>query len=162
LKSPENSLGLRELQIHIFGRRQPPRSTVPNCVVAIVLPNARDRRIHAFRAAGAQPVEIDKIVRHVYRVAGYGGPWKPEPGKIRVTTDVCQEKLSAEESDIRPFSDDQNIVIGHARGDQRTNYLPAAHWVSGELGRQLSAQIRGDTDLSSIFGPDSSCWHRWK
>jgi hypothetical protein len=33
-------------------------------------------------------------------------------GKIRVTTDLSQESLSAEESDIRPFSDDQNIVIG--------------------------------------------------
>ena len=65
-------------------------------------------------AAGWPPVEIEKIVRNVYRVAGYGGSWKPEPGKIRVTTDVCQEKLSAEESDIRPFSDDQNIVIGYA------------------------------------------------
>ena len=105
-------------------------------------------------AAGAQPIDIEKIVRNVYRAAGYGGPWKPEPGKIRVTTDVCQEKLSAEESDIRPFSDDQNIVIGYACGDERTNYLPVAHWVSGELGRQLFAQIRSDTDLSSIFGPD--------
>jgi hypothetical protein len=44
---------------------------------------------------------------------GCGGQWKPEPGKIRVTSDVCQEKLSAEESDIRPFSDDQNIIIGY-------------------------------------------------
>jgi hypothetical protein len=38
-----------------------------------------------------------------------------------VTTDVCQEILPAEESDIRPFSDDQNIVIGYACGDERTN-----------------------------------------
>jgi hypothetical protein len=63
-------------------------------------------------AGGSQPIDIEKIVGDVYRVAGYGDSWKPEPGKIRVTTDVCQEKLSAEESDIRPFSDDQNIVIG--------------------------------------------------
>ena len=62
--------------------------------------------------------------------------------------------MSAEESDIRPFSDDQNIAIGYACGDERTNYLPVAHWVSGELGRELFAQIRGDTELSSIFGPD--------
>jgi S-adenosylmethionine synthetase len=105
-------------------------------------------------AAGAIPVEIEKIVRDVYRTAGYGGQWKPEPGKIRVTTDVCQEELPPEESDIRPFSDDQNIVIGYACGDERTNYLPVAHWVSGELGRQLFAQIRSDPDLSTIFGPD--------
>jgi S-adenosylmethionine synthetase len=105
-------------------------------------------------AAGAQPVEIEKIVRRVYRAAGYGGSWKPHPEKIRITIDVCQEKLSAEESDIRPFSDDQNIVIGYACGDERTNYLPVAHWVSGELGRQLFARIRGDMELSPIFGPD--------
>jgi S-adenosylmethionine synthetase len=105
-------------------------------------------------AAGEQPVEIEKVVRHVYRVSSYGGRWKPEPGKIRVTTDVCQEELSAKESDIQPFSDDQNVVIGYACGDGRTNYLPVAHWVSGELGRQLFAQLRGDRELSSIFGPD--------
>jgi S-adenosylmethionine synthetase len=105
-------------------------------------------------AAEAQSVDVEEIVRNVYRAAGYGGQWKPEPEKIRVTTDVCQEKLSAEESDIRPFSDDQNIVIGYACGDERTNYLPIAHWVSGELGRQLFAQIRSDTELSSIFKPD--------
>jgi S-adenosylmethionine synthetase len=62
--------------------------------------------------------------------------------------------LSAQESDIRPFSDDQNIVIGYACGDERTNYLPVAHWISGELGRRLFARVRGDADLSAIFGPD--------
>ena len=105
-------------------------------------------------AAGSQPVDIEKIVRDVYRAAGYGGSWNPDPGKIRVTTDLCQEALSAEESDIRPFSDDQNIVIGYACGDERTNYLPAAHWVSGELGRRLFARLRSDADLSATFGPD--------
>jgi S-adenosylmethionine synthetase len=76
------------------------------------------------------------------------------PAKIRVTTDLCQEALSPEESDIRPFSDDQNIVIGYACGDERTNYLPAAHWVSCELGGCLFAWLRGDADLSATFGPD--------
>ena len=105
-------------------------------------------------AAGSRPVDIKKIVRDVYRAAGYGGSWNPEPGKIRVTTELCEEVLSAEESDIRPFSDDQNIVIGYACGDERTNYLPVAHWISGELGRRLFARLRSDADLSAIFGPD--------
>ena len=105
-------------------------------------------------AAGSQLLDIEKIVRDVYRAAGYGGPWNPDPGQIRVTTDLCQEALSAEESDIRPFSDDQNIVIGYACGDERTNYLPVAHWVSGELGRRLLARLRNDADFSAIFGPD--------
>ena len=105
-------------------------------------------------AAGPHPVDIEKIVRDVYFTAGYGGAWNPISGSIRVTTDLCQEALSAEESDIRPFSDDQNIVIGYACGDERTNYLPIAHWVSGELGRRLFARLRSDADLSGIFGPD--------
>ena len=100
-------------------------------------------------AAGPRSIDIEKIVRDVYRAAGYGGSWNPDPGKIRVTTDLCQEVLSPEESDIRPFSDDQNIVIGYACGDERTNYLPVAHWVSGELGRRLFARLRSDADLSS-------------
>jgi S-adenosylmethionine synthetase len=105
-------------------------------------------------AAEAQPIEIEKIVRDVYRNAGYGGSWKPDPEKIRVTTDLCQEALSTEESDIRPFSDDQNIIIGYACGDERTNYLPVAHWMAGELGRRLFARLRSDVDLSATFGPD--------
>ena len=105
-------------------------------------------------ATGSQLIDIEKIVRDVYRPAGYGDSWKPEPGKIRVTTDLCQEVLSPEESDIRPFSDDQNIVIGYACGDERTNNLPVAHWVSGELGRRLFARLRSDAKFSAIFGPD--------
>ena len=54
-------------------------------------------------AAGSQPVDIEKIVRDVYRSAGYGGSWNPDPEKIRVTTDLCEEVLSPEESDIRPI-----------------------------------------------------------
>jgi S-adenosylmethionine synthetase len=105
-------------------------------------------------AAGSEDLDIGKIVRDVYRAGGYGGPWNPDPGDIRVTTNLCREVLPDEEADIRPFSDDQNIVIGYACGDKRTNYLPAAHWVSGELGRRLFARLRSDVDLSVIFGPD--------
>ena len=82
------------------------------------------------------------------------GPSSPDPAKIRVTTELCEEVLPAEESDIRPFSDDQNIVIGYACGEERTNYLPVAQWISGELGRRLFARLRSDADLSGIFGPD--------
>jgi S-adenosylmethionine synthetase len=105
-------------------------------------------------AAAPRGIDIEEIVRDVYRGAGYGGSWKPEPGKIRVTTELCEEVLPTEESDIRPFSDDQNIAIGYACGDERTNYLPVAHWVSGELGRRLFARLRNDADLSATFGPD--------
>jgi hypothetical protein len=42
-------------------------------------------------------VDIEKIVRDVYRSAGYGGPWNPDPGKIRVTTELCEEVLHGDE-----------------------------------------------------------------
>lgn len=105
-------------------------------------------------AAGPKRVDVNRIVREVYQRAGYGGPWIPDPGQLSITTDLCEEELPVQESDIRPFSDDQNIVIGYACGDQRTNYLPLAHWVAGELGRRLFAILRGDRALAATFGPD--------
>ena len=105
-------------------------------------------------AAGSRPIEIEKIVRDVYRAAGYGGSWNPDPGKIRVTTELCQEVLSAEESDIRPFSDDQNIVIGYACGDERTNYLPSLTGSPANSAVASSRACGADADLSATFGPD--------
>lgn len=99
-------------------------------------------------------LDIESIVRDVYQAAGYGGPWIPDPRKLRITCDLCEEELPLEESDIRPFSDDQNLVIGYACGDERTNYLPTSHWVAGELGRRLFSTIRGDNKLADTFGPD--------
>ena len=65
-------------------------------------------------AAGPTRVDVDRIVREVYTRAGYGGAWMPAPGNLVITTDLCEEELPAQEADIRPFSDDQNIVIGYA------------------------------------------------
>ena len=105
-------------------------------------------------ATGPARLDIAQIVREAYRHAGYGGPWIPEPAKLGLTTDLCEEELPAKESDIRPISDDQNIVIGHACGHGGTNHLPLAHWVAGELGRGLFATLRGDRQLAATFGPD--------
>lgn len=106
-------------------------------------------------ASGVQEIDLDQIVRSVYRRAGYGGFWNPLPERLRITTDLCIEELPLQESDIRPFSDDQNIVIGFACGDERTNYLPTAHWVAWQLGRKLFTAIRlRDDRLSDVFGPD--------
>ncbi len=105
-------------------------------------------------AAGPARLDIGQIVREVYQRAGYGGPWIPDPAKLCLTADLCEEELPAKESDIRPFSDDQNIVIGYACGHERSNRLPLAHWVVGELGRRLFATLRGDPQLAATFGPD--------
>jgi S-adenosylmethionine synthetase len=105
-------------------------------------------------ATGPRRIDTESIVRDVYRKAGYGGPWIPDPKRLRITSDLCEEELPAEEADIRPFSDDQNIVIGYACRTAATNHLPPAHWIAGELGRRLFSLVRGDTNLASTFGPD--------
>lgn len=105
-------------------------------------------------ATGPERIDTERIAREAYRSAGYGGAWIPDPEKLRITSDLCEEELPAEEADIRPFSDDQNIVIGHACGSEATNYLPTAHWIAGELGRRLFGIVRNDTSLSGTFGPD--------
>jgi S-adenosylmethionine synthetase len=105
-------------------------------------------------ATGVGRIDVERIVREVYRNAGYGGAWIPDPEQLRITSDLCEEELPTEEVDIRPFSDDQNIVIGYACGTEATNYLPPAQWIAGELGRRLFRAIRGDGSLSEIFGPD--------
>jgi S-adenosylmethionine synthetase len=68
--------------------------------------------------------------------------------------DLCEEALPELESDIRPFSDDQNVVVGYANDWKATNHLPAAHWVAGELGRGLFRIVRNQTELAAVFGPD--------
>jgi len=105
-------------------------------------------------ATGNERLDLERIVRDVYIRAGYGGPWIPSPDQVRITADLCEEELPSEESDIRPFSDDQNIVIGYACGDRRSNYLPTAHWVAGEIGRGLDFKRRHDDFLSANLGPD--------
>jgi S-adenosylmethionine synthetase len=105
-------------------------------------------------AAGAEPVDKHRIVREVYEAAGYGGPWIPDPASLNIVDDLCEEELPGLESDIRPFSDDQNIVIGHACKSETTNHLPTAHWVAGELGRRLFRAVRRSPELGAVFGPD--------
>ena len=105
-------------------------------------------------AAGFEPVDKHRIVRGVYEAAGYGGTWIPDPSKLRIVDDLCEEALPELESDIRPFSDDQNIVIGYACSSPLTNHLPAAHWLAGELGRRLFRTVRNQPGMSEVFGPD--------
>jgi S-adenosylmethionine synthetase len=105
-------------------------------------------------AAGSEPVDKHRIVREVYEAAGYGGAWIPDPAALRIVDDLCEEALPELESDIRPFSDDQNIVIGYACNSPLTNHLPAAHWLAGELGRRLFRTVRNQPGMSEVFGPD--------
>jgi len=83
------------------------------------------------------PVPFETIARDVYTRAGYGREWGPDPASLEVITRVCVEPLTTEEADIRPFSDDQNIVHGYAIHRPETNGLPAAHWLAHHLGHAV-------------------------
>ena len=91
------------------------------------------------------------IVRGAYKDAGYGVEWGPDPSKLEIIERVCLEYLSGEESSIRPYSDDQNIVIGYANNRPETNHLPPAHWLAHHIGRRV-LDFRNTTP--SRFGPD--------
>ena len=99
-------------------------------------------------------VPFDTIVRGVFAEAGYNPQWGPDPDSLEILTRVCVEELTSQEADIRPFSDDQNIVIGYACDCAATNYLPPAHYLALTLGRRLNAVLRQDRELAATFGPD--------
>ena len=105
-------------------------------------------------ATGDRRLDLEQIVQRVYRSAGYGGRWIPDPDRLRISADLCEEELPCEEADVRPFSDDQNVVTGYACRNPATNDLPAAHWTAWELGKALHAALRGHTRHRETFGPD--------
>jgi S-adenosylmethionine synthetase len=69
----------------------------------------------------SQIVEWGPLVNRVYADAGVRETKRPN----RVETEIDIEELSPDERDIRRFSDDQSITVGHATGTAATGYLPA-------------------------------------
>lgn len=102
---------------------------------------------------GPSPLSIPfgSLVRDAYVAAGYGAVWGPHPEELEIIVRVCEERLSPEEADIRPFSDDQNVVHGYAIARPETKYLPAAHWVAHRLGCALRAY---QASHAARYGPD--------
>ena len=76
------------------------------------------------------------------------------PSTLEILARVCEEELSFQEAGIRPFSDDQNIVIGYACECAATNHLPPAHYLALTLGRRVHDVLRRDPELAGTFGPD--------
>ncbi|MFM8763638.1 MAG: hypothetical protein ACKOEZ_02210, partial [Spartobacteria bacterium] len=91
------------------------------------------------------------IVCDAYKEAGYNEDWGPDPNKLEIIQRVCLEYLSGDEASIRPYSDDQNIVIGYANARPETNHLPPAHWLAHHIGNRV-LEFRKSSPRR--FGPD--------
>ena len=93
--------------------------------------------------------KIKDIVRKVYKDAGYGKKiwnWEkgedeerfhPFPEELEIILDVCIERLSDEERDLRQYSDDQNVVNGYALNSPETDYLPIEHFIAHAIGTKF-------------------------
>lgn len=108
-------------------------------------------------AAGKDKEVIDQetikdIVKEVYLEAGYGPSldWHPYPEELEIYLDVCIEKLSDDERELRRYSDDQNVVNGYALNSPETDYLPIEHFVAVTLGEALKRKLKGWLTI----GPD--------
>ena len=101
---------------------------------------------------GAEEIDITGIVRDVYRSAGYGEDWEPNPDNLDIRTDLCLGPLEDGEAEFRPLSDDQSICIGYATASAETNHLPVEHWLANRLGRRLAGLRAEAPDLN--LGPD--------
>lgn len=100
----------------------------------------------------AESIDVDELVRDVYRTAGYGGAWHPLPDEIAIHKDLCIGPLADGESEFRACSDDQSIVTGYAVDLPGTNYLPPEHWLANRIGRRLE-NLRGEREDLQL-GPD--------
>ncbi len=125
----------------------------PDALVGVEVAVHRDRVFVDGRIAGdgAEEIDVPAVVRAVYAGAGYGETWAPAPEALRVETDLCVGPLRDGEREIRGVSDDQSIVVGFATGDERTNFLPAEHFLARTLAQRLDEVRRRRADL---LGPD--------
>jgi S-adenosylmethionine synthetase len=101
---------------------------------------------------GAEDIDVAALVRDVYRSAGYGGLWLPEPASIEVRCDLCLGPLEEGEAEFRSLSDDQSICTGYAVAIPESNFLPVEHWLANRLGRRLANLHYEEPDLQ--LGPD--------
>ncbi len=101
---------------------------------------------------GAETIDIDGLARNVYRTAGQGGGWYPDPEEIVIETDLCLGPLEEGEAEFRSVSDDQSICAGYAVAIPETNYIPVEHWLANRLGRRLLS-LRSEY-LTLRLGPD--------
>lgn len=106
-------------------------------------------RVACDDAAG---IDVEGVVRDVYRSAGYGRGWYPAPEELEIRNALCVGPLEDGEDEFRELSDDQAICVGYAVDIPQTNYLPVEQWLTGHLARRLNALRLERPDL--LLGPD--------
>lgn len=114
----------------------------------------------------AQGVDVEAIVRDVYRTAGYGKGWYPAPEEVIVESHLCLGPLEDGEAEFRELSDDQSICIGYANNLVATNHLPVEHWLVAQLARRLyalkdeapSLALGPDGKVLILLREDGACW----
>lgn len=105
------------------------------------------------RIAAGRPRELERViheglVRDAYAAAGYVEKFPIDP---RILFDLELGPLSDAERGIRGFSDDQNVVVGHATRSEATGWLPPAVYAARQL-RGALAQVRAANPR--VLGPD--------
>lgn len=100
----------------------------------------------------ADSIDIEALVREVYRSAGYDADWYPSPDEVHVETDLCLGPLEEGEAEFRELADDQAICIGYANDLVPTGHLPVEHWLAQRLARRLYHLRAEQPDLA--LGPD--------
>jgi S-adenosylmethionine synthetase len=126
----------------------------PRALVGVEVAIHRDHAVITGRIAcsGANEINVDAIVRDIYRSAGYGDGWHPAPDDLKVDNQLCLGPLEEGESEFRELSDDQAICIGYAINLPQTNYLPLEHWLVHNLARRLH-RLRAEQPGLAL-GPD--------
>ena len=90
---------------------------------------------------GSASIDLQALVRGVYRSAGYGGHWRPAPQDIRVGGNLCVDALVEGEAEIRSMSDDQSVVCGYAVDLPQIGWIPPEQWLAREVARRLFALV---------------------
>ena len=100
----------------------------------------------------ANTIDIDALVRNVYRSAGYGPDWYPSPEQLEIHAELCLGPLEDGEDEFRELSDDQAICIGYSNDIEASNHLPVEHWLARHFAKRLYHLREEYPDLG--LGPD--------
>lgn len=126
----------------------------PRALVGVEVAVHRDQVFLTGRIGceGAAEIDIEGIVRDVYRSAGHDADHAPAPEQLEILSNLCLGPLEEGESEFREIADDQAICIGYANDLDATDQLPVEQWLARRLGRRLHALRLEQPELA--LGPD--------